>query len=217
MLVRSRVSNINSIAFVPTDIVMSEATVVFVFDDYASFVILQAMAHTEWLNHHSSSMRTDVRYTPSDCFETFPFPSSTTNLETIGEKYYNHRQNIMLARQSGLTKTYNRFHNPEETATDIQQLRELHVEMDNAVTTAYGWTDLELEHGFHDTKQGLRYTISETARREVLDRLLQLNHQRYKEEVALGLHDKKKKGSRKKKVKAEVKKSDDGNEQLSLF
>lgn len=218
VLVRSRVSNINSIAFVPTDIVMSEATVVFVFDNYASFVILQAMAHTEWLNHHSSSMRTDVRYTPTDCFETFPFPSSTTNLETIGEKYHNHRQNIMLSRQEGLTKTYNRFHNPEETTTDIQQLRDLHVEMDKAVAAAYGWTDLELEHGFHDTKQGLRYTISETARREVLDRLLQLNHERYEEEVALGLHDKKKKkSSRKKKVKAEVKKSDDGNEQLSLF
>ncbi|MGF1675985.1 MAG: type IIL restriction-modification enzyme MmeI, partial [Rivularia sp. (in: cyanobacteria)] len=213
VLVRSRVSNINSIAFVPTDIVMSEATVVFVFDDYASFVILQAMAHTEWLNHHSSSMRTDVRYTPTDCFETFPFPELTTNLETIGEKYYNHRQNIMLARQEGLTKTYNRFHNPEETATDIQQLRELHVEMDNAVAAAYGWSNLDLEHGFHDTKQGLRYTISETARREVLDRLLQLNQERYKEEEAQGLHDKKKgKGKR----KAEVK-SDDGNGQLSLF
>jgi hypothetical protein len=91
VLVRSRVSNINSIAFVPTNIVMSEATVVFVFDDYVSFVILQAMAHTEWLNHHSSSMRTDVRYTPTDCFETFPFPTSTANLEEIGEKSVNHK------------------------------------------------------------------------------------------------------------------------------
>lgn len=48
-----------------------------------------------------------------------------------------------------------------------------------------------LNHGFHETKQGTRYTISETARREVLDRLLELNHQRYAEEVAEGLHDKK--------------------------
>ena len=41
-------------------------------------------------------------------------------------------------------------------------------------------------------KQGIRFTISETARREVLDRLLKLNHQRYAEEVTQGLHDKKK-------------------------
>jgi hypothetical protein len=50
---------------------------------------------------------------------------------------------------------------------------------------------LDLGHGFHPTKQGERYTISEPARRIVLDRLLALNHQRYQEEVAAGLHDKK--------------------------
>ena len=205
VLIRSRVSNINSVTFVPTEIVMSEATVVFNFDNYTSFTLLQAMAHTEWLTYHASSMRTDVRYTPSDCFETFPFPTSTSNLEEIGEKYYTHRQSIMLSRQEGLTKTYNRFHNPDETAADIQQLRDLHIEMDYAVAAAYGWQDLlpspggrgaggeGLGHNFHDTKQGLRFTISETARREVLDRLLLLNHERYAEEVAQGLHDKKKK------------------------
>ena len=97
----------------------------------------------------------------------------------------------MQTRQEGLTKTYNRFHDPKETAADIQKLRELHVEMDEAVAAAYGWEDLKLQHGFHDTKQGLRYTISEAARREVLDRLLRLNHERYAEEVKQGLHDKK--------------------------
>jgi hypothetical protein len=95
----------------------------------------------------------------------------------------------MLARQEGLTKTYNRFHNPNEHAADIVQLRALHKEMDEAVAHAYGWDDLALEHGFHETKQGLRYTISEAARREVLDRLLALNHQRHAEEVAAGLVD----------------------------
>ncbi len=105
----------------------------------------------------------------------------------------------MLTRQEGLTKTYNRFHNPKETAADIQTLRELHIEMDNAVAAAYGWQDLDLSHSFHETKQGLRYTISEPARREVLDRLLQLNHQRYAEEVAAGLHDKGKTSKKKKR------------------
>lgn len=64
--------------------------------------------------------------------------------------------------------------------------------MDNTVATAYGWDDLDLGHGFHGTKQGVRFTISEAARREVLDRLLELNHCRYAEEVAQGLHEKKK-------------------------
>ena len=96
----------------------------------------------------------------------------------------------MLARQEGLTATYNRFHNPDASSTDISRLRELHVAMDQAVAAAYGWDDLALGHGFHETAQGLRFTIDESARREVLGRLLTLNHQRYAEEVAMGLHEK---------------------------
>ena len=52
------------------------------------------------------------------------------------------------------------------------------------------FTFLDLGHGFHETKQGVRYTISNEAQREVLGRLLKLNHERYAEEVALGLHEK---------------------------
>ncbi len=52
--------------------------------------------------------------------------------------------------------------------------------------------------------QGLRFTISEEARREVLARLLALNHQRYEEEVKAGLHAKKGgKGKRGRKAEAE--------------
>jgi hypothetical protein len=95
-----------------------------------------------------------------------------------------------------MTKVYNRFHNPDEIENDITELRELHRQLDTAVVAAYDWTDLAaskgaaLLHGFHETKQGVRYTISEFARRTVLDRLLALNHQRYAGEVAAGLHDK---------------------------
>jgi len=56
--------------------------------------------------------------------------------------------------------------------------------MDNAVAAAYGWADLDLGHGFHETKQGVRFTISEAARREVLDQLLALNHERNAQEQA---------------------------------
>jgi hypothetical protein len=62
--------------------------------------------------------------------------------------------------------------------------------MDEAVAAAYGWEDIDLGHDFHETQQGLRYTIAEPARRELLARLLELNHQRYEEEVRAGLHEK---------------------------
>jgi len=77
-----------------------------------------------------------------------------------------------------MTKTYNRFHDPEEINEDVAEMHRLHIEMDKAVATAYGWGDLILGHDFHETPKGLRFTISEAARREVLSRLLELNHQR---------------------------------------
>jgi hypothetical protein len=119
------------------------------------------------------------------------------NLEEIGKRYHAYRQSVMRARQEGMTRTYNRFHDPTETAADIVRLRALHAEMDQSVATAYGWNDLDLAHSFHETAQGVRYTISGEARREVLDRLLALNFKRYEEEVREGLHDKNRKGGKK--------------------
>lgn len=186
-------------AWEPTDIIFSLLTVI-TLDSDASFALLQCTFHQDWAIANGSTLGSGPRYTPTDCFETFPFPANMEGLDDIGECYYQHRQVIMLARQEGLTKTYNRFHDQKETAEDIAWLRELHREMDEAVARTYGWDDLDLGHGFHETKQGLRYTISEEARREVLGRLLKLNYERYAEEVALGLHEKgakaKKKGKR---------------------
>ena len=208
VLVSPRVSKLLIFSFAPAKQVFSEQLVVFPINSNNIFALLNSSIHSFWAWQFCSTMRdAGIRYSPTDGFETFPFPTSTANLEQIGEKYYTHRQNIMLTRQEGLTKTYNRFHNPDETNPDIEQLRTLHIEMDNAVAAAYGWEDIELDHDFHDTKQGIRFTICENARREILDRLLQLNHQRYAEEVAEGLHDKgkkKAKGGGKKKVQEEV-------------
>jgi hypothetical protein len=64
---------------------------------------------------------------------------SAQDVREIGERYYTHRQTIMQTRQEGLTKTYNRFHDPTCTDPDIQTLRHLHIQMDNAVAAAYGW------------------------------------------------------------------------------
>jgi hypothetical protein len=202
VLIRSRVSNINSLAFVPAGWVYSEATVVFARGDAAIFAVLQSCFHTEWIYQFASSMRTDVRYTPSDCLNTFPFPERMGAIEHLGEEYHAQRGKCMLANGEGLTKTYNRFHNPKESSADIQTIRDLHAEMDNAVAAAYGWSDLKLDHGFHKVKDDIRFTISEPARREVLQRLLKLNHERYAEEVKQGLHDKKK-GAAKKAASSE--------------
>ena len=184
-------------AFCPVDWVYAHRLCIFPLSSVSNYALIQSNIHESWARKYSSSLESRLNYSPSDCFETFPFPTNYNNLESIGKTYYTHRQSIMHTTQQGLTKTYNRFHNPEDTEADIAQLRQLHIEMDTAVAAAYGWQDLKLDHDFHETKQGLRFTISEAARREVLDRLLALNHQRYAEEVAQGLHNKKKKKGKK--------------------
>jgi hypothetical protein len=190
VLVKAQVSKTWGWTFVPVGMVYDQRLVVFAFDDSGEFALLQSTLHWAWAIQYGATLRLDMSYTPTTSFETFPFPNNPRELDTVGERYFMHRQSIMLTRQEGLTKTYNRFHDLQEMAEDIVQLRALHKEMDEAVAKAYGWDDLELWHGFHETKQGLRYTISEAARREVLGRLLKLNHDRYAEEVAMGLHEK---------------------------
>jgi len=149
-------------------------------------------------------MKDDLRYAPSDCFETFPFPSGYETdgaVEVIGKTYHDHRAELMVAADEGMTKTYNRFHKDNETSSSIQRLRELHDEMDRAVLRAYGWDDLAdtlrpefLTEETEDdhTYQG-RYFWPATQRDLVLSRLLALNAERYQQEVVAGLHDKSRK------------------------
>ncbi len=194
VLVRSRVSELHMLAFVPPGSVYGDATVVFAFEDDYHFALLQSAVHEAWVRKQASSLRTDIRYTPTDCFATFPFPPAEyeqlamgewrlsdmppvfQQAAQIGKAYHTHRCQIMLARQLGLTKTYNLFHNPACQDADILCLRELHAKLDRVVLTCYGWDDLLLRHDFHQNERGqTRYTFSPAAHRELLARLLRLN------------------------------------------
>ena len=170
--------------FVPPSQVFSNRLTIFAMRYGYQLAVLQSTLHEVWARKFSATLETRLSYTPTDCFETYPFPNNYADLESVGNEYHDIRQSIMFRRREGLTQTYNRFHDPTETSTEFANLRDLHVKMDQSVADAYGWQDLKFGHGFHETKQGIRYTISEAASREVLDRLLALNHQRYAEEQA---------------------------------
>jgi hypothetical protein len=114
-------------------------------------------------------------------------------MRVLGNRLDTFRRDLMLSRDSGLTKTYNLVFDPDCTDEDIEELRRIHRAIDEATIRAYGWEDrIEavggLDHGFHKVGREIRYTIGPAAQREVLDSLLELNHERYAEEVAQGLH-----------------------------
>jgi hypothetical protein len=185
-----------SFMFFPPTWVFSHRLKVFDIQDSALFSVLQSSFHEWWARQFSSTLEQRLNYSTSDAFDTFPFPCSTSLLRDTGSAYHEYRESLLATAQYGLTDCYNCFHDPGDSSAEIQKLRKLHVEMDQAVAAAYGWTDLDLGHGFHKTKQGIRFTISEPARREVLQRLLRLNHERYAEEVKQGLHSKKKEATK---------------------
>jgi hypothetical protein len=195
VLVRALTSEFHMMVFVPKNYIFSHALGVFAFDDDYHFALLQSTLHEAWTFKYASTLGAGNRYTPTDCFDTFPFPSLEYKQSVIregkidkmpepfqraaeiGKKYHEHRRQIMLNRWIGLTKTYNLFHNPNCNDPDIVKLRELHAEMDKAILACYGWDDIDPQHDFYQNDRGqTRFTVSPQARREILERLLDLNN-----------------------------------------
>ena len=160
------------------------------------FPILTSLIFNVWARKTSSTMGYGINFSPSDSYETFPFPlSPLPQLESLGEQFDAHRHKIMRARQIGLTTLYNLFHNPGETDAELEEMRRLQREIDIAVRNSYGWQDIDLEHGFYEigylsANDNIRYAISEPARLEILSRLSALNRLRWEEEEKAGLHKK---------------------------
>ena len=174
--------------------------VVIGLEDDGSFSVLQSCVHDEWLRMTGGARHDDLVYLVSDCFRTFPFPKQWTTLamlEAAGKGYYKFRSDLMIKNQEGLTKTYNRFHDPGERDEGIVVLRELHTAMDRAVLDAYGWSDIPTdceflldyeidEEEWGDKKKPYRYRWPDEVRDKVLAQLLELNAERAKEEVRSG-------------------------------
>ena len=177
--------------------VFSHKLIVFPLSSHAAFGCLQARPHEVWRAAFGSTLKDDLTYNPSDVFVTFPFPHGWTTdlaLAAAGRACYDFRADLMVGNDEGLTKTYNRFHDPRDHDPAIMELRVLHTEMDRAVLNAYGWTDIparckflpEHEDGDDDapgqTKRRYRYRWPNPVREEVLARLLKLNADNAKEE-----------------------------------
>ncbi len=184
-----RLATHHTFAFQSASIRFSDAVSVFANGSSSFFAVVQSSSHELWAKFIGSAFKDDPRYIPEDCFETFPFPESFETyptLEAAGRAYYDHRAALMVARNEGMTKIYNRFHDRREAAAEIIRLRELHAEMDQAVLRTYGWDDLaenaepQFLHETNDddhTSQDRLFWPAEF-RAEVLARLLALNAER---------------------------------------
>ena len=187
VLVCSEVTKHLAFEAIPNEYIMSAN--LDVFTDINRFSVCQSSVHEVWARLHSSRLETRLKYSPGNAYETFAFPEVGERVRELGEQFRRARRELMTAEQVGLTKLYNRVHAQADTDVRVTTLRDLQCEIDAAVSESYGWTDLNLGHGFHSVpylpeNDRVRFTISETARLEVLRRLSEMNCQRYEEEQA---------------------------------
>lgn len=177
--------------------IASDQVVVVAAPDLSWQAILDSVFHHAWAWNYRSTRGVGVvglRYSQTDLLETFVFPNLTGEhvriLQEFGVALHVKRRQLCKEISGGLTKLYNRYHDPLEQDPKISALRDLHQHIDFAVARAYGWEDLNLEHGFHavaylPVNDRTRFTVSEAARIEILSRLSELNRQCYEEEIAL--------------------------------
>ena len=200
ILAISRIGDSFAFTILPNGMICNEKIVVFPFHRLAPFAVLQSRSHEIWARFFSSTLKDDLQYTPSRCFDTFPFPEGWETdpaLEAAGKAYYEYRAALMVDNNEGMTKIYNRFHDLYETDPRIAELRELHAAMDRAVLDAYGWSDIPtacdllLDYAIDEASWGrkkkpYRWRWPDEVRDEVLARLLALNADRAAAEARAG-------------------------------
>lgn len=196
----SQASSHFAFAFLPIGPVYSSNLSVITIDSWAAFAALQSRVHEVWARFFMSTLEDRLAYTPTTCYETYPFQEDyqvLPALEALGRSYYEFRAELMVSNNEGLTKTYNRFHDPDECDPGVVKLRELHAAMDRAVLDAYGWDDIQVdceflldyeidEEEWGNRKKPWRYRWPDVVHDEVLARLLELNAARAREEARSG-------------------------------
>ncbi len=185
-----------TLSYQPADRILANTLYVFPLEAFTAFAVLQSRIHEPWARLLSSSLEDRLRYSASDCFETFPFPKPDPRtvipeLEAAGQALYDARAKYMVDTDQGLTKTYNALKDPTCTDPRILELRRLHEAMDRAVLDAYGWTDIAVPPycPLNDADRDALRAFED----EVIDRLYVLNAERAREEERLGLGTKKSK------------------------
>jgi hypothetical protein len=211
--------------FVSRNQVFAHKLAVFPYDRAAYLALLTSAPNQHWAMARSSTLETRLNYSPSDAFDTLAQPNLTEWMDQVAQKLESLRRGMMRARKIGLTNLYNLVHDESVRDDDIVELRNIHTEIDEAVRDAYAadeeaepeirefertigsatlptWREIVLGHGFHQVPPGMRFTVSPQARVDLLDKLLALNHYRYRQEVEWGRRSGKGRGASKKQAAA---------------
>jgi type II restriction/modification system DNA methylase subunit YeeA len=137
-----RHSKFRLFVWLPAKALPDSALIAFARDDDYTFGVLQSRAHELWALAQGTQLETRPRYTPTTCFETFPFPRPTEPMhDTIAEAARDlDRLRTGWLNPSGLADT----DLAKRTLTNLYNARptwlaQAHERLDHAVLAAYDW------------------------------------------------------------------------------
>ncbi|WP_290576543.1 Eco57I restriction-modification methylase domain-containing protein [Ketobacter sp.] len=179
--------------FVPSNAVYNHKLKIIFDSSFSMFAVLQSSIHDIWARWMSGQLgSTTINYSSSRSLDTFPLPDEKEQkslLHSAGKDYDNARSESMKGLSVGSTQLYNLVNDASKTHVLVENVRSHIVLMDKSVLQAYGWNDINLSHGFHHVSylpegKNTRFTISESAREELLNRLALLNKERHEKEIS---------------------------------
>ena len=131
-------------AWLPSSVVPDSALIAIARDDDYTFGVLHSRVHEAWALATGTQLETRPRYTPTTCFETFPFPRPSDE-----------QREAIAASARELVRLRDGWLNPpgldpvelsKRTLTNLYNARptwleHAHAALDRAVLAAYGWPD----------------------------------------------------------------------------
>ncbi len=204
---RARVSDVHIVDLVPVaGRVMLDTMSLFLTDDVREIGLLQSSFHEAWARRYASTLGSGMRYGAANCFANFPFPDDLSQLERSARSMLAVRSRVRTDLGVGNKGLYQLYNSQTCEKRSILEVREAMVELDAAVGASYGFSLSEADYGFFPLGSGVKFTVNAEVMGAMVRELLALNHVRYADEVARGLHGKQtsvlKKPSKTKSVKA---------------
>ena len=142
--------------FLDASILPDNMLVNIALDDAYALGVLSSRIHVCWALVQGGTLEDRPRYNKTRCFETFPFPSATSDqqqrIRDLGEQLDAHRKRQQAAHpELTMTGMYNVLEKlrsgealtaKEKTIHEqglVSVLKQLHDDLDTAVAAAYGW------------------------------------------------------------------------------
>lgn len=152
-------------------------------------VCLSSMFRT-WLRSYSrrslGADKSTVTLSIGEALATFPLPANEVSVRGVAAARSFQETLVSWSQRNnrGMTDAMNAVHSSEVADTQIVEMRELLVRIDCEVAGAYGWTGLNLAHGFHEEvdPEGatiIRYGLAASETEQLLAALIALNRSQY--------------------------------------